>query len=47
MRCPRRGHEVPEPVGGTSAAAPFWASATLLAQQYARRQGVESRCFTG
>lgn len=33
-------------VGGTSAAAPFWAAATLLVQQYAKKQGVEARCFT-
>ena len=31
--------------GGTSAAAPFWASAMLLAEQYARQHGVTRRCF--
>jgi kumamolisin len=31
--------------GGTSAAAPFWAASMLLAQQYARKQGVTRRCF--
>jgi kumamolisin len=32
-------------VGGTSAAAPFWAASMLLAQQYARQQGVTRHCF--
>jgi kumamolisin len=32
-------------VGGTSAASPFWAASMLLAEQYARSQGVTKRCF--
>jgi kumamolisin len=32
-------------VGGTSAASPFWAASMLLAEQYARSQGVSRRCF--
>ena len=32
-------------VGGTSAASPFWAASMLLAEQYARSQGVTRRCF--
>ena len=36
---PDRGR-VSHKVGGTSAAAPFWASSMLLAQQYAASQGV-------
>jgi subtilase family serine protease len=32
-------------IGGTSAAAPFWAAAMLLAEQYAASQGVKKTCF--
>ena len=32
-------------VGGTSAAAPFWAASMLLAQQYAAKKGVSKHCF--
>jgi subtilase family serine protease len=35
----------PEEVGGTSAAAPFWASSMLLIQQYAAGKGVSSLGF--
>ncbi|HEX4323199.1 MAG TPA: S53 family peptidase [Gaiellaceae bacterium] len=31
--------------GGTSASSPFWASSMLLAEQYARKHGVNRRCF--
>jgi kumamolisin len=33
------------PVGGTSAAAPFWAASMLLVQQWAQRQGAGRLCF--
>jgi kumamolisin len=32
-------------IGGTSAATPFWASAMLLAEQFAKKDGVKRRCF--
>ena len=32
-------------VGGTSAAAPFWAASMLLAHQYAAKQGAGKHCF--
>ena len=31
--------------GGTSAATPFWAASMLLAEQYAKKQGIKRRCF--
>ncbi|HEY7280928.1 MAG TPA: S53 family serine peptidase [Actinomycetota bacterium] len=34
------GNSVGEPIGGTSAATPFWAATTLLIQQFAEQQGV-------
>jgi len=34
-----------EPIGGTSAAAPFWAASMVLAQQYAKRHGLAQTCF--
>jgi kumamolisin len=34
-----------ETSGGTSAAAPFWASSMLLVQQYAAGEGVRGLCF--
>ncbi len=32
-------------IGGTSAAAPFWAASMLLAEQYAASHGVKKTCF--
>lgn len=32
-------------IGGTSAAAPFWAGAMLLVQQFVQRHGITSQCF--
>ena len=32
-------------IGGTSAAAPFWAASMLLAEQYTAVQGVKTTCF--
>ncbi len=34
-----------EAVGGTSAAAPFWAASMLIAEQYASKHDVKRRCF--
>jgi subtilase family serine protease len=31
--------------GGTSAATPFWAASMLLAEEYAKKQGIKRRCF--
>jgi len=35
----------PERAWGTSAAAPFWAASMLLAEGYAKKHGVNARCF--
>lgn len=37
---PDKGKQVSGKVGGTSAAAPFWASSMLLTQQFAQTQGI-------
>jgi kumamolisin len=42
---PETGKSVARPVGGTSAAAPFWAASMLLIEQYAQQHGVRRLGF--
>jgi subtilase family serine protease len=42
---PKTGRPEPNVVGGTSAAAPFWAASMVLVEQFARRQGVRKLGF--
>jgi kumamolisin len=42
---PQSGQTVAQPIGGTSAAAPFWAGSMLLVSQFAKQQGVKRLGF--